>query len=439
MDAPVLNQRLLFLALRRVIERLGEDRPTLVVFEDIHWAAASELDLLEYLGSQLRATSALVMALTRPELLDARPWGARLPAHTSIALDPLTSEETRELATGLVVDTGDAGVDVERLVSLSDGNPLFVEELTAAIADGASGSGLPVTVTAAIAARLDVLPPSLRTVLFSAVVGRTFWRDVVAAIADERTVDDALDELERRDLVRREHDSRLEGDVEYRFRHALIQDVAYATLTRVERAARHADVARYIEQRVGTDAGPVAWILAHHWRSAGEPARAVPHLLAAAEVAERGWATREVVELYSLAAELADDDETRARIRLRRGMALKALDADHEAAAELAAVLPELRGAERLDGLLYAGRAEIWSERHEEALRYGEQALAFAEELDDADGRVAALALVSAALAERGEEGDLDRALALGDEALEAWPPGVRGYEHGITFTSRRT
>ncbi len=431
MDAPVLNQRLLFLALRRVIERLGEDRPTLVVFEDIHWAAASELDLLEYLGSQLRATSALVMALTRPELLDARPWGARLPAHTSIALDPLTSEETRELATGLVVDTGDAGVDVERLVSLSDGNPLFVEELTAAIADGASGSGLPVTVTAAIAARLDVLPPSLRTVLFSAaVVGRTFWRDVVAAIADERTVDDALDELERRDLVRREHDSRLEGDVEYRFRHALIQDVAYATLTRVERAARHADVARYIEQRVGTEAGPVAWILAHHWRSAGDPARAVPHLLAAAEVAERGWATREVVELYSLAAELADDDETRARIRLRRGMALKALDADHEAAAELAAVLPELRGAERLDGLLYAGRAEIWSERHEEALRYGEQALAFAEELDDADGRVAALALVSDALAQRGEEGDLDRALALGDEALEAWPPGVRGYEH---------
>ena len=285
------------------------------------------------------------MVLTRPELLDARPWGARLPAHTSIALDPLTSEETRELATGLVVDTGDAGVDVERLVSLSDGNPLFVEELTAAIADGASGSGLPVTVTAAIAARLDVLPPSLRTVLFSAaVVGRTFWRDVVAAIADERTVDDALDELERRDLVRREHDSRLEGDVEYRFRHALIQDVAYATLTRVERAARHADVARYIEQRVGTDAGPVAWILAHHWRSAGDPARAVPHLLAAAEVAERGWATREVVELYSLAAELADDDETRARIRLRRGMALKALDADHEAAAELAAVLGSFGG-----------------------------------------------------------------------------------------------
>jgi tetratricopeptide (TPR) repeat protein len=189
-------------------------------------------------------------------------------------------------------------------------------------------------------------------------------------------------------------------------------------------------VARYIEARVGEDAGSIAWVLAHHWRSAGEPARAVPHLLAAAAVAERGWATREVVELYSLAAELAPDDETRASIRLRRGMALKALDADHEAAKELAEVLPDLRGPERLDGLLFAGRAEVWCERHEAALRYGEQALAFAEELGDADGRLAALALISDALAERGDEGDIDRARELGNETLAGWRRGVRGYEH---------
>ena len=159
-------------------------------------------------------------------------------------------------------------------------------------------------------------------------------------------------------------------------------------------------------------------MLAHHWRAAGEPRRAVPHLLAAAAVAERGWATREVVELYSLAPSSPTTTRTRASIRLRRGIALKALDADHEAAAELAAVLPELDGTERLDGLLYAGRAEVWCERHEEALGYGEQALAFAEELGDPDGRAAALALVSDALAMRGDAGDLDRALALGDEAL---------------------
>jgi tetratricopeptide (TPR) repeat protein len=428
---PGVNQRLVFLAMRRVIECLGEEQPTLVVFEDIHWAAPSELDLIEYLGAQLREAAIVVVVLTRPELLDERPWGARLPAHTSIVLDPLSTAETRELAEGLVGEPSGGGETIDRLVEVSEGNPLFVEELSAALADGASGTGLPVTVTAAIASRLDVLPPHLRSVLFSAaVVGRSFWRNVVAAVSDEQAVDEALDELERRDLVRREHASRLEGDVEFRFRHALIRDVAYSTLPRAERAGRHADVARYIESRVGEDTDAVAWILAHHWRLAGEPTRAVPHLLTAASVAERGWATHEVVDLYSQAYELATDPEMQTTIRLHRGMALKALDADHEAAAELAAALPELDGAERLDGLLYAGRAEIWCEHDAEALRYGEEALAFAESRGEDDGRAAALAVVSNALAMRGEEGDLSRAVALGDEALELWPAGARGYEH---------
>ena len=427
---PGVNQRLVFLAMRRMIECLGKEQPTLVVFEDIHWAAPSELDLIEYLAAQLRQAAVVIVVLTRPELLDERPWGARLPAHSSIVLDPLSTAETRELAQGLVDDPSGSDEIVDRLVAVSEGNPLFVEELSAALADGAPGTGLPVTVTAAIASRLDVLPPHLRSVLFSAsVVGRSFWRNVVAAVSEEQAVDEALDELERRDLVRREHSSRLEGDIEYRFRHALIRDVAYSTLPRAERADRHADVARYIEAQVGEDTEAVAWILAHHWRLAEDPARAVPHLLSAARVAERGWATPEVVDLYSQAFELATDHEMRTTIRLRRGMALKALDADHEAVAELAAALPDLRGAERLDGLLYAGRAEIWCEHHEEALRYGEEALAFATSLGEPDGRAAALAVVSNALAMRGEDGDVARAVALGDEALELWPAGARGYE----------
>jgi class 3 adenylate cyclase/tetratricopeptide (TPR) repeat protein len=430
-DAPVVMQRLLFLALRRMIECLGERAPLLVVFEDIHWAAASELDLLEYLGAQLRETPAVVVVLARPELMDERPWGGRLPAHTSITLEPLSPDETKALATSCGDIFSESGETLDHLVAVSDGNPLFVEELAAALADGVSGGTLPVTVTATIAARLDMLPAPLRSILLSAaVVGRTFWRNVIAAISDASIVDDALDELERRDLVRREHSSRLEGDVEYRFRHALIRDVAYATLPRAERAARHAEVARYIESQVGEDTDPVAWILAHHWRAAGEPMRAIPLLLAAAAVAERGWATNEVVDLYSQALDLATDADVRARIRLGRGKALKTLDADEEAVAELAEVLPGLEGAERLDGLLYAGRAEVWCERDEQALRYAEQALEFANELGDEVGRAAAMALTSDALAMRGAEGDVERAVSLGDEALALWPEGARSYEH---------
>jgi class 3 adenylate cyclase/DNA-binding SARP family transcriptional activator len=424
----VVSQRLVFLAMRRLLECIGAERPALVVYEDIHWAAPTELELLDYLGGQLRETSVVVVVLARPELFDHRPWGAGLPAHTSIALDPLGADACRELASSLV---GESAHDaVEQLVGLAEGNPLFVEELAASLADGVTGPGLPVTVTAAIAARIDALPASLRSVLFSAaVVGRTFWRDLVEALTPGVAVDEALDDLVRRDLVRREHASRLEGDVEYRFRHALIRDVAYATLPRAERAARHGDVARYVETAVGEDTEPVGWILAHHWRAAGEAERAVPYLLAAAAVAERGWATQEVVDLYTRAFDLTTDAALRRTIRLRRGMALKALDSDPEAVDELAAVLPELEGAERLDGLLYLGRAEIWCERHEEALRYGEQALEFATRLADEPGVAAASALVSNALAMRGDEDDAERAIALGDEALARWPAGSRGYE----------
>jgi class 3 adenylate cyclase/tetratricopeptide (TPR) repeat protein len=431
MDAPVIDQRLLFLAVRRTIESIGGDRPALVVYEDIHWAAPSELDLLEYLGAQLRETAAVIIVLARPELLDERPWGARLSEHTSVVLEPLTADETEGLATALV--TGDAvtGDLVAHLVEISDGNPLFVEELAASVAEGASAGRLPVTITAAIASRIDALPESVRSVLLSAaVVGRSFWRGTVVALLGDDDVDGVLDELERRDLIRREHASRLEGDVEFRFRHALIRDVAYATLPRSQRASLHAEVAGHIERQLAGDPGPLAWILAHHWRSAGEPGRALPHLLAAAAVAERGWATKEVIDLYSLALEVAEDEQTKTQIRLQRGIALKALDSDHEAAVELTAIAAELEGEARLDGLLYAGRALVWSERHEEALDYAERALACADVIGDDDGHVAATALLSNALAQRGDEGDLERAIQLGDEAIARWREGVRGYEH---------
>jgi class 3 adenylate cyclase/tetratricopeptide (TPR) repeat protein len=429
-DAPVVDRRLLFLALRRMVERLGTEQPVLVVYEDIHWAAPSELDLLEYLGAQLRDTAAVVVMLTRPELLDERPWGARLLEHTSVRLEALSPAETEELVAGLVSDELSRTASVAHLVEAADGNPLFAEELAAALAEGASTAALPVTVTAAIASRIDALPDDLRSVLLSAaVVGRTFWRGTVAALRGDEAVDLALDELEGRDLVRREHESRLEGDAEYRFRHALIRDVAYQTLPRSQRAALHARIATHIEGTLAGDPEPLAWILAHHWRAAGEAERALPHLLAAAAVAERGWATKEVVDLYSLAVELAPDDGTRATIRLRRGIALKALSADHEAAAELVEIVPELDGLDRLDALLYAGRAILWTENHDDACDYAERAATYAAGLGDVDGEVAATALLSDALGARGDEGDLDRALALGDDALARWRPGVRAYE----------
>jgi class 3 adenylate cyclase/tetratricopeptide (TPR) repeat protein len=427
-DEHVDQQRLLFFSARRLIERLGEERPTLVVVEDIHWGAASELDLFEYLGAHVRDTRALFLALARPELVDTRPsWGGGSGAHTRISLEPLPTEFAAEMAARLLPGADEAAIG--RLVGVAEGNPLFIEELAAVAAEQGGVGELPVTIRAVIAARVDLLPPDARSALLSAaVVGRTFWQDVLRAVSGLADLDVLLEDLERRDLIRREPTSRLEGDVEFRFKHALIRDVAYGTLPRATRRERHAATARFVEARsIGAES--LAWVLAHHWSEAGEPEKAVPHLLAAAAIAQRSWATEAVAGLYSKAIELAGDDATRRRIHLRRAGALITFDEYPAALDDLEPILPELEGEDLLDGLLIAGKSYVWTERDADALETAHRALEFARSLEDEDGVIAATALVSEALAMRGDPGDIDRAIELGDDAIARWRRGSREFE----------
>jgi predicted ATPase len=248
-DEPVDERTLLFFAARRFVERQASEQPTLFVFEDIHWADAAELDLLEYLGTHVRDASAVLLAVARPELLDTRPtWGSGLGAQTMISLEPLSSTEATAIAARLLGESGQSGPALERLVEVAEGNPLFVEELTAALLEGAQAAGeLPTTVKSAIASRLDALPPDPRALLLDAsVIGKTFWRGALHALQASYGIDDALEALEARDLIRREPVSTVPGDAEFTFKHMLIRDVAYATLPRGARRERHAAVARYI-------------------------------------------------------------------------------------------------------------------------------------------------------------------------------------------------
>jgi len=198
--------------------------------------------------------------------------------------------------------------DIEQLVQIAEGNPLFVEELAASLAEGiAPGAGLPTTVRVAIASRIDALPAEERAALLDAsVVGKVFWRGSLEAM-DHDDVAETLDALEARDLIRRERTSSMGGDTEYTFRHVLIRDVAYGTLRRPDRRTRHAAVAHYVENMAGEQVRDIAWLLAHHWREAGEPGRAVEYLLIAAEAARDSWAVEEAIRLYDSAFELASD------------------------------------------------------------------------------------------------------------------------------------
>jgi class 3 adenylate cyclase/tetratricopeptide (TPR) repeat protein len=427
-DDEVPQVQLLFFAARRFIECAGLAQPTVVLFEDIHWAQDSEIDLLEYLAQHVRDSPVILVATARPELLDAQPtWGSGLAAQTTIPLEALPPKESEALAAQLLRSAGKEPPDLARLVEVAGGNPLFLEELAASVVEVGETDDLPVTVREAIGARIDAMPPDARNALLSAaVVGKTFWRGGLQAIGGVDDVDQALGKLESRDLVRRDSSSQLSGDVQFTFKHMLIREVAYATVPRATRRERHAAVARHIEETVAGASETLPTILAHHWREAGEPERAIPYLLAAADAARRGWAQSTLADLYSRVLELADDEAFRRQIKLQRALALVELGNYPQAVEELTALIDELEGQERLDALIALGHATLWTEDDAGTLATAALAMPLAEEVGDDTAVPAVLAMESQALAMRGAEGDLDRALELGEQALERWVPGTR-------------
>ena len=319
-DREAVDREQLFFSARVFVETLAMHGPTLLVYEDIHWADGSLLDLLEWFAARVRDVPVLFLALARPELLGERPgWGGGLPAYTALPLEPLGDAAGRELATELLGGV-ETTMRVEQVADTAEGNPLFIEELARCIGEQqAKGlDELPTSIRAIIAARLDALPAAERAVLVDAsVVGRVFWRGALQEMEDRTELSQLLGSLEARDLVQREAVSRIKGDQQFAFKHGLIYDVAYATLPRAARRERHAAVARYLE--ASTAVGQSHEALALHWREAGEMERAVDELVAAADLAGRGWAKEHALSLYSQALELVgDDDQRRRSIRLKQ-------------------------------------------------------------------------------------------------------------------------
>jgi class 3 adenylate cyclase len=321
-EAPADDRRKVFDAARRFVEALAHQRSTLLVFDDIHWAHPSMLDLIESLAARVKDAPILLVCLARPELLDIRPvWGGGQASSFTIRLEPLEMDDAHALA--LQLTSSLAGEVAAQIEATSGGNPLFMEELAAWVAEGGDRESLPTTVKAMIAARLDVLPKEERSVLNdAAVIGKVFWRGVLGGLGTGGdALDMSLDSLESRDLIRSEPSSRVEGDREYTFRHILIRDVAYATLTRSARRDRHQAVATYFERTI-PERDTLAAILAYHWKEAGDPEQAVGYLLTAAEHAELGWANAEAVGLYEEALSLIPAGDTMRRtIGLRRSVA----------------------------------------------------------------------------------------------------------------------
>ena len=179
------DRETLYFSARLFVEAVARDRPTMMVFEDIHFSDPSLLDLIEYLASRVQDVPLLMIATSRPELLTSRPtWAGGLLTSRTVSLEPLSAEDAIELTGRLFEQRGLDGL-ADRAGSLaasSDGNPLFIEELTASLAERSTrdASQLPGTIRGIVAARLDALPPAERDVVLDAsVVGKVFWRGVL--------------------------------------------------------------------------------------------------------------------------------------------------------------------------------------------------------------------------------------------------------------------
>jgi predicted ATPase/class 3 adenylate cyclase len=264
-----------FWATRKLFEALAKQRPLVVVFEDIHWAEPTFLDLVEHVAEWSRDAPILLLCLARPELLEVRPaWGGGKRNATSILLEPLSASESETLIENLLDGVDLPGPVRARLAASAEGNPLFVEQLLAMLAEDGDPDGkleVPPTIQAVLAARLDRLAPLERGVLERAsVVGTRFWTSAVAALTgfDARaSVSRDLQALVRKELIRPDR-SLVPGEEGYRFRHILIRDAAYNAIAKEVRAELHEAFAEWIVSTSGDQVTEIEEILGYHFEQA---------------------------------------------------------------------------------------------------------------------------------------------------------------------------
>jgi class 3 adenylate cyclase/tetratricopeptide (TPR) repeat protein len=254
-----------FWAVRKVCEMLARERPLVLCFEDLHWAEPTFLDLIEYLAGWIRDAPILLLCLARPEFLEERPaWLSAPDNAASLTLQPLSEAEAQEL----LGELGTADEARERIAEAAEGNPLYVEQMAAMVAEaGHPGAPLsmPPTIQALLAARLDRLfPLERRAIERAAVAGKEFWRDAIVELSpdtEKGEVGRILLSLHRKDLIR-PHRSTARPDDAFRFAHVLIRDAAYAGIPKEARAHLHERFAMWLE--ANADESEYDEILGYH-------------------------------------------------------------------------------------------------------------------------------------------------------------------------------
>ncbi len=280
-------------AWRRFLITMASAGPTVLVFEDMHWADQKMLRLVEMLGSLGPGVPLLIIATARPELRERRPdWTSAVTGAVSMSLGPMPDEHIGtlyELMFGQAVFPEES---IKPLVELAGGNPLYAHEFVRMLVEKGElrpvgdtwtlsdpdRAQMPLTVQAVISNRIDLLDQTDRAVLqAAAVVGIHFWPNAVAAVLGMTVdvVNRSLQRLQQRDLVTEQPGSAMAGQVEYGFRHVLVRDVCYQRLPRAQRVTHHSHTADWLESLLDDRANDLAEVIANHRWAAHEISRTI--------------------------------------------------------------------------------------------------------------------------------------------------------------------
>jgi class 3 adenylate cyclase/tetratricopeptide (TPR) repeat protein len=453
-EAQSADRQDLFAAWRLFFERLADQGACALVFEDLQWAEPGLLDFIQYLLEWSRNHPLFVFALSRPELGDALAGSSRNA--TTLALEPLSAEAMEALLDGFV-----PGLSEElraEILARAEGVPLYAVETVRMLLDRGllqregdvyrptgpiDALDVPETLHALLAARLDGLSPDERAVVYDAsVLGKTFTKQGVAALSGrpETEVEEVLNGLIRKEVVTLQADPRSPERGQYGFLQDLLKRVAYETLSKKERKARHLAAARHLAT-AWSDEQEIVEVVASHYLDAYRlmpdaddaaevKAQAREALARAGERAVSLAATVEAARVFSQAAELADDPRTEAELRDRAGHAAIMGAALTLALGELerAHALYEAEGAGREAALTMARLGSVDWGLHdtERALARLKEAYAVLAGGARDDG----FAAVAAELArEQFFMGDLDDAQETVDAALDVaeqlWLPDL--------------
>jgi class 3 adenylate cyclase/tetratricopeptide (TPR) repeat protein len=405
----------LFWAFRRLFEEVARDEPLVLVIEDIHWAEPRLLDLLEYLAGWTDDAPILLVCLARPEVLEERPGWLSAADGASLLLGPLSEAESETLLTEIGREWPLDAAARARITEAAEGNPLYVEQMAAMLAEGKTLDAIPPSVHALLAARLDRLSPEQRGVLErAAVAGKDFTRRLVLGLSPEEEhgeVDATLLDLVRRDFL----SARPGREDNYRFRHVLIRDAAYAGIPKELRAQLHERFAGLAERTQSGRAGEIDEIIGYHleqaflYRKALGPlsdddrvlaGRARELLTAAGRRAmERGDSPAAANLLGRALALTPDDVEERLVLMIELSEALTGTGAlaeaqrllDEATAAAEAAGDPRMRARASLEASFT--RLHTWDGGLDDFLPQSDEAVAVFEAAGDDEGLSRALML----------------------------------------------